>query len=35
MIRVNGHTKIIFNYAEITEALGSEFDGSDFEEIMS
>ncbi|MCW2540640.1 MAG: monooxygenase component MmoB/DmpM [Frankiales bacterium] len=35
MIRVDGPNKIIFDYAEITEALGTEFDGSDFEEIMS
>ena len=35
MIRVDGPNKIIFDYAEITEALGSEFDGSSFEEIMS
>jgi len=35
MIRVDGVGKIVFDYAEITEALGSEFDGSDFEEIMS
>ena len=35
MIRVDGANKIIFDYAEITDALGSEFDGSDFEEIMS
>lgn len=35
MIRVDGPTKIIFDYAEITDALGTEFDGSDFEEIMS
>jgi propane monooxygenase coupling protein len=35
MIRVDGKNKIVFDYAEITEALGSDFDGSDFEEIMS
>ena len=35
MIRVDGHNKIIFDYQEISEALGTEFDGSDFEEIMS
>jgi propane monooxygenase coupling protein len=35
MIRVDGPGKIIFDYAEISEALGTEFDGSDFEEIMS
>jgi propane monooxygenase coupling protein len=35
MIRVDGGSKIVFDYGEITEALGSDFDGSDFEEIMS
>jgi propane monooxygenase coupling protein len=35
MIRVDGPGKIIFDYAEISDALGTEFDGSDFEEIMS
>jgi propane monooxygenase coupling protein len=35
MIRVDGAGKIIFDYDEITEALGTEFNGSDFEEIMS
>ncbi|SBW26877.1 propane monooxygenase coupling protein [Candidatus Protofrankia californiensis] len=35
MIRVDGIGKIIFDYDEITEALGEEFDGSGFEEIMS
>jgi propane monooxygenase coupling protein len=35
MIRVDGVGKIVFDYAEITDALGSDFDGSDFEEIMS
>jgi propane monooxygenase coupling protein len=35
MIRVDGPGKIIFDYDEITAALGTEFDGSDFEEIMS
>jgi propane monooxygenase coupling protein len=35
MIRVDGPNKIIFDYQEITDALGTEFDGSDFEEIMS
>jgi propane monooxygenase coupling protein len=35
MIRVDGGAKIVFDYEEITEALGSDFDGSDFEEIMS
>jgi propane monooxygenase coupling protein len=35
MIRVDGPGKIVFDYAEISEALGTTFDGSDFEEIMS
>ncbi|MDX6253712.1 MAG: propane monooxygenase coupling protein [Frankiales bacterium] len=35
MIRVDGPGKIIFDYQEISDALGSDFDGSDFEEIMS
>ena len=35
MIRVDGPNKIIFDYEEITDALGSDFDGSSFEEIMS
>ena len=35
MIRVDGSGSITFDFAEITEALGSEFDQSDFEEIMS
>jgi propane monooxygenase coupling protein len=35
MIRVDGQNKIIFDYQEISDALGAEFDGSDFEEIMS
>ena len=35
MIRVDGRNKIVFDYQEISEALGTEFDGSDFEEIMS
>ncbi|MFI7708084.1 MULTISPECIES: propane 2-monooxygenase effector subunit MimD [Nonomuraea] len=35
MIRVDGQNKIVFDYQEISEALGTEFDGSDFEEIMS
>jgi propane monooxygenase coupling protein len=35
MIRVDGPSKIVFDYEEISEALGTDFDGSDFEEIMS
>ena len=35
MIRVDGPGMIVFDYAELTDALGAEFDGSDFEEIMS
>jgi len=35
MIRVDGENKIEFNYAEISDAIGFEFAGSDFEEIMS
>jgi propane monooxygenase coupling protein len=35
MIRVDGSNKIVFDYQEISEALGTDFDGSDFEEIMS
>ncbi len=35
MIRVDGSGSITFDFAEITEALGAEFDQSDFEEIMS
>jgi propane monooxygenase coupling protein len=35
MIRVDGPGKIVFDYQEISDALGSEFNGSDFEEIMS
>ena len=35
MIRVDGKNKIIFDYAEISDAIGFEFSGSDFEEIMS
>jgi propane monooxygenase coupling protein len=35
MIRVDGPNKIVFDYQEISDALGFEFDGSDFEEIMS
>jgi propane monooxygenase coupling protein len=35
MIRIDGGNKIEFDFAEISEALGSEFDVYDFEEIMS
>jgi propane monooxygenase coupling protein len=35
MIRVDGRNTIVFDYREISDALGTEFDGSDFEEIMS
>lgn len=35
MIRVDGVRLLDFDYEEITEALGSEFDGSVFEEISS
>ena len=35
MIRVDGQNKIIFDYAELSDAIGFEFSGSDFEEIMS
>jgi propane monooxygenase coupling protein len=35
MIRVDGERVIDFGYDEISEALGFEFSGSDFEEIMS
>lgn len=35
MIRVDGHKLLDFDYAEITDALGSDFDGSIFEEISS
>jgi propane monooxygenase coupling protein len=35
MIRVDGKNKIIFDYEEISDAIGFEFAGSDFEEIMS
>jgi propane monooxygenase coupling protein len=35
MIRVDGTRKLEFDFDEITEALGTEFDQSDFEEIMS
>jgi propane monooxygenase coupling protein len=36
MIRVDGQTKIIVDYAEISEALGGDnFDAAEFEENMS
>lgn len=35
MIRVDGQKLLEFDYAELTDALGSEFDGSIFEEISS
>ena len=35
MIRVDGVGLLDFDYAELTDALGSEFDGSVFEEISS
>lgn len=35
MIRVDGTKLLEFDYDELTEALGSEFDGSIFEEISS
>jgi propane monooxygenase coupling protein len=35
MIRVDGVGKLEFDFDEITEAVGSDFDVSDFEEIMS
>ncbi|MBS1692053.1 MAG: MmoB/DmpM family protein [Actinobacteria bacterium] len=35
MIRVDGQRLLDFDYAELTEALGEEFDGSIFEEISS
>lgn len=35
MIRVDGPTLLEFDYAELTDALGSDFDGSTFEEISS
>jgi propane monooxygenase coupling protein len=35
MIRVDGQRLLDFDYAEITDALGEEFDGSIFEEISS
>jgi len=35
MIRVDGQNSLTFDFQEITDALGAEFDQSDFEEIMS
>ncbi|MEW2165588.1 propane 2-monooxygenase effector subunit MimD [Streptomyces sp. NPDC007084] len=35
MIRVDGERVLTFEFEEISEALGFEFDVSDFEEIMS
>lgn len=35
MIRVDGTRLLEFDYDELTDALGSEFDGSVFEEISS
>ena len=35
MIRVDGERVLNFDYGELTEALGEEFDGSIFEEISS
>lgn len=35
MIRVDGTRLLEFDYAELTDALGQEFDGSVFEEISS
>ena len=36
MIRVDGESRIDFDYAEIADALGwDDFDNNDFEEIMS
>jgi propane monooxygenase coupling protein len=35
MIRVDGQRVLDFDYAELTDALGEEFDGSLFEEISS
>ncbi|MFD7159295.1 propane 2-monooxygenase effector subunit MimD [Kribbella sp. NPDC059898] len=35
MIRVDGTGVLDFDYAELTDALGSDFDGSVFEEISS
>ncbi|MCW2946865.1 MAG: monooxygenase component MmoB/DmpM [Actinoallomurus sp.] len=35
MIRVDGDGKIVFDFDEISDALGFDFDMTDFEEIMS
>lgn len=35
MIRVDGERLLTFDYEELSDALGSEFDGSIFEEISS
>lgn len=35
MIRVDGTGRLQFDFPEITEAIGFEFDQTDFEEIMS
>ena len=35
MIRVDGKNKVIFNWDEISDAMGFEFTQPDFEEIMS
>ncbi len=35
MIRVDGTRLLTFDYAELTDALGEEFDGAVFEEISS
>ena len=35
MIRVDGSGSITFDFQEIAEALGADFDQADFEEIMS
>jgi propane monooxygenase coupling protein len=35
MIRVDGSNLLTFDYDEISDAIGGDFDQSDFEEIMS
>lgn len=35
MIRIDGTQLLDFDYAELTDAVGEEFDGSTFEEISS
>lgn len=35
MTRVDGTGVLVFDYEEISDALGEDFDGSDFEEISS